>query len=236
MLIARVIGELVSTHKHKSHVGRKALIVQPLDLDGTDRGDAVIAFDAVDAGVGDRVLLVERANHRRAELLKETEIGVLVFDRQVGYDPKVDSIVRTEATRLRRKLSEYYAGEGRSSPYRLHLAPGRYVIEVLPNVQPVSVEAQGAEPPPRRRSLLYLGVVVALVKMRKPRGKPLMASNRSAGPSGRPAATSVTAPISKRGSAPSMRRSAPSLSTSSMNSRKSLYIRFAPAALDACAG
>jgi len=39
-------------------VGRKALIVQPLDLDGTDRGDAVIAFDAVDAGVGDRVLLV----------------------------------------------------------------------------------------------------------------------------------------------------------------------------------
>ncbi len=58
MLIARVIGELVSTHKHKSHVGRKALIVQPLDLDGTDRGDAVIAFDAVDAGVGDRVLLV----------------------------------------------------------------------------------------------------------------------------------------------------------------------------------
>ncbi len=58
MLIARVIGELVSTHKHQSHVGRKALIVQPLDLDGTDRGDAVIAFDAVDAGVGDRVLLV----------------------------------------------------------------------------------------------------------------------------------------------------------------------------------
>ncbi len=58
MLIARVIGELVSTQKHESHVGRKALIVQPLDLDGSQRGDAVIAFDAVDAGMGDRVLLV----------------------------------------------------------------------------------------------------------------------------------------------------------------------------------
>jgi ethanolamine utilization protein EutN len=57
MLIARVVGELVSTQKHPSHEGRKALIVQPLDLDGSDRGDAVIAFDAVDAGVGDRVLL-----------------------------------------------------------------------------------------------------------------------------------------------------------------------------------
>jgi ethanolamine utilization protein EutN len=58
MLIARVIGELVSTHKHASHLGRKALIVQPLELDGANRGDPVIAFDAVDAGVGDRVLLV----------------------------------------------------------------------------------------------------------------------------------------------------------------------------------
>ena len=58
MLIARVIGELVSTQKHASHQGRKALIVQPLELDGSNRGDPVIALDAVDAGVGDRVLLV----------------------------------------------------------------------------------------------------------------------------------------------------------------------------------
>src|ERR1700693_4158599 len=58
MLIAHVIGELIPAHKHESHAGRKALIVQPLDLDGSKRGDAVIAFDSVDAGVGDRVLLV----------------------------------------------------------------------------------------------------------------------------------------------------------------------------------
>lgn len=57
MLIARVIGEVVSTEKHASHKGCKALLVQPLNLDGTNRGDAVIALDAVDAGAGDRVLL-----------------------------------------------------------------------------------------------------------------------------------------------------------------------------------
>jgi ethanolamine utilization protein EutN len=57
MLIARVIGEVVSTQKHPSHKGRKALLVQPLNLDGTNRGDAVIALDSVDAGAGDRVLL-----------------------------------------------------------------------------------------------------------------------------------------------------------------------------------
>ena len=58
MLIARVMGEVVTTQKHSSHEGRKALMVQPLNLDGSNRGDAVVALDAVDAGVGDRVLLV----------------------------------------------------------------------------------------------------------------------------------------------------------------------------------
>jgi ethanolamine utilization protein EutN len=57
MLIGRVIGEVVSTQKHPSHKGRKALLVQPLNLDGSNRGDAVIALDSVDAGAGDRVLL-----------------------------------------------------------------------------------------------------------------------------------------------------------------------------------
>jgi len=57
MLIARVVGELVATQKHASHEGRKILLVQPLNLDGTDRGVPVVALDAVDAGVGDRVLL-----------------------------------------------------------------------------------------------------------------------------------------------------------------------------------
>jgi ethanolamine utilization protein EutN len=57
MMIGRVIGEVVTTRKHASHEGSKALLVQPLNLDGSDRGDAVVALDAVDAGIGDRVLL-----------------------------------------------------------------------------------------------------------------------------------------------------------------------------------
>ena len=57
MLIARVVGEAVSTRKHPSHEGRNLLLVQPLNLDGSNRGDAVVALDAVGAGIGDRVLL-----------------------------------------------------------------------------------------------------------------------------------------------------------------------------------
>jgi ethanolamine utilization protein EutN len=57
MLIGRVIGDVVATQKAPSHEGRKILVVQLLHLDGTDRGEAVLALDAVDAGVGDRVLI-----------------------------------------------------------------------------------------------------------------------------------------------------------------------------------
>jgi microcompartment protein CcmK/EutM len=57
MLIGRVVGELVATQKHPSHEGRKLLLVQPLNLDGSDRGDPMVAMDAVDAGIGDRVLI-----------------------------------------------------------------------------------------------------------------------------------------------------------------------------------
>jgi microcompartment protein CcmK/EutM len=58
MLIARVAGDLTATQKHPSHEGRKILLVQPLNLDGTDRGGALVALDSVDAGVGDHVLIV----------------------------------------------------------------------------------------------------------------------------------------------------------------------------------
>ena len=57
-MIARVIGEIVATQKHSSHEGQKIFLVQPLNLDGTNRGDPLVALDAVDAGVGDLVLLV----------------------------------------------------------------------------------------------------------------------------------------------------------------------------------
>ena len=57
MLIGRVIGDVVATQKVPSHEGRKILVVQPLNLDGSDRGDPVLALDAVDAGIGDRVLV-----------------------------------------------------------------------------------------------------------------------------------------------------------------------------------
>jgi microcompartment protein CcmK/EutM len=57
MLIARVVGTLVSTQKHPALEGSKLLLVQPLTLGHEPQGAPVLAIDRSDAGVGDRVLL-----------------------------------------------------------------------------------------------------------------------------------------------------------------------------------
>ena len=58
MQIARVIGTLVSTQKHRTFEGAKLLIVQPLALDDTPKGAALLAVDGVGAGVNEKVLIV----------------------------------------------------------------------------------------------------------------------------------------------------------------------------------
>ena len=59
MIIARVVGNVVASQKQASHEGKKILLVQPLDLEDQPVGDVFVALDAVDAGVGDRVLAVQ---------------------------------------------------------------------------------------------------------------------------------------------------------------------------------
>jgi TolB-like protein len=57
--------------------------------------------------------------------LKEYLLGVEVFDRDQSFDPKTDTIVRVEARRLRRKLKEYYDGEGAREVLRIDMpTPG----------------------------------------------------------------------------------------------------------------
>jgi hypothetical protein len=61
--------------------------------------------------------------------LKETTIGVSVFGRSPDYDPKVDTIVRSQAWRLRAKLRAYYASEGANDPIVVDVPVGHYVPE-----------------------------------------------------------------------------------------------------------
>ena len=58
MQIARVVGTVVSSQKQRKFEGAKLLLVQPLDIDDTARGTALLAVDGVGAGVHEKVLIV----------------------------------------------------------------------------------------------------------------------------------------------------------------------------------
>ena len=58
MIIGEIVDQLFATRKHPSFEGHKLLLVQPLELDGNQEGEQILAIDGVDAGVGDRVLCV----------------------------------------------------------------------------------------------------------------------------------------------------------------------------------
>lgn len=58
MQLARVVGTVVATQKHRAFEGAKLLLVQPVGLDDTPRGATLLAVDSVGAGITERVLIV----------------------------------------------------------------------------------------------------------------------------------------------------------------------------------
>ena len=58
MILARVVGNVVSTQKDLRYEGARIMVVRPINPDGSDAGDELLALDAVDSGVGDMVVVV----------------------------------------------------------------------------------------------------------------------------------------------------------------------------------
>ncbi len=65
MILAQVMGNVVSTTKLSVLRGMKILIVQPLDGDTKAKGQSFLAFDTVQAGAGDVVLVMDEGNSSR---------------------------------------------------------------------------------------------------------------------------------------------------------------------------
>ena len=74
MILARVVGNVVSTVQHPAYDGRKVLVCQPVAPDGrTRRGTAFLAVDAVQAGEGDLVVCAREGNAARQVLGKDSD-------------------------------------------------------------------------------------------------------------------------------------------------------------------
>lgn len=120
--------------------------------------------------------VVARALAGESDQVKEYVIGVEVFERNAEYDPRLDSIVRVEARRLRSKIDEYYAGPGREDAVLIRIPRGSYVpvFEAREVTAPPPAPAPVVEvaapvpllphpPSPRRAWSLGIGVVGVMI-------------------------------------------------------------------------
>ena len=65
MLLAKVIGTVVATHKEKSMEGLRFMLLRQVDLEGHEAGAHVVAADAVGAGPGEMVLYATGSSARQ---------------------------------------------------------------------------------------------------------------------------------------------------------------------------
>jgi malectin (di-glucose binding ER protein) len=86
--------------------------------------------------------LCEKTFAGATDQIKEYSVALDVFDRSDAFDQDTDSIVRVQANRLRKRLSQYYAAEGAGHAIRLTIPVGQYV----PSFQHVTAPARGTAP------------------------------------------------------------------------------------------
>jgi TolB-like protein len=108
--------------------------------------------------------LVEHALSGEAGKIDEYLLAVEVFGRKPDFDAGSDPIVRVEASRLRRKLQEYYESEGRDHPVVIEL-PQRTYVPVFYNRQPPLTQSFSKDFPIRRLRTLKFAVLLLAVPL-----------------------------------------------------------------------
>lgn len=80
------------------------------------------------------------------EKVNEYDIATTLFGRPASFDPTQDAIVRVEIHRLRRKLKEYYAGEGKANQCRLVIPQRSYLPELVSAAEEAAVAVPETAP------------------------------------------------------------------------------------------
>lgn len=93
MYLARVVGDVVSSHRHQNLGGRKLLLVRRLDLRDNEEGNEVIALDVIGVGRGETVLIVQEGGAARALFgndkipVQAVVVGVVDHVELAGQEP-----------------------------------------------------------------------------------------------------------------------------------------------------
>jgi len=94
--------------------------------------------------------LCQLALEHRSEEINEQSIGEALFDRAPNYDPSIDGIVRSHASRLRQRLTQYFSEEGKHETIRLTIPKGGYTphFEPFEPYSPPALPSESAVPLP----------------------------------------------------------------------------------------
>ncbi len=120
--------------------------------------------------------LCEKTFAGESEQIKEYSVGLEVFNRRDSFDQDTDSIVRVQANRLRKRLSEYYASEGAAHPIHITIPVGQYipVFKAMADAEPAPASSLPVMPqarapdgaawrPTRRQGLVLVGGLILVV-------------------------------------------------------------------------
>jgi ethanolamine utilization protein EutN len=88
MMLARVLGNIVATQKNERYEGARVMLCQQITPEGKDTENTVLALDAVDAGVGDIVLVVQEG--WSASTVATGKAGAAIDSAIVGVVDRID--------------------------------------------------------------------------------------------------------------------------------------------------
>ena len=111
-------GEVAIPDRHEVEEALNRILAQP-EFQSSSRLCEFLRF------------IVHEALAGRAGQLKAFTVAVAVYGRDENFDAQSNSIVRVEATRLRRLLDRYYAGEGADDPVKIRIPRGGYAPEFV---------------------------------------------------------------------------------------------------------
>jgi ethanolamine utilization protein EutN len=86
MIIARILGTVVASQKDERLLGKKLLIVKPINLDGSDQSGYIVAVDTVGAGFHEKVLVVAGSSARLAEGNKDCPVDSAIIGVIDSYE------------------------------------------------------------------------------------------------------------------------------------------------------
>jgi ethanolamine utilization protein EutN len=101
MILARIVGTVVSTRKDSRLEGKKLLVVKPISPEGADESGYIIAVDTVDSGFRETVLVVTGSSARMASECKDRPVDAAIVG--IVDEVKLDALHEAELAAARKK-------------------------------------------------------------------------------------------------------------------------------------